>query len=101
MRKKKKKKRAKSVVKRWQFCWCDEASPPKNGDAYDWRSKTIRVTTFEKAMDRMLAFVRSRRFVCLVDYECAALHVPYDPEKHDEHFFRIDYTGHDLREHLE
>jgi hypothetical protein len=74
----------------WQFAWCDENSPPTNGDAHDWHSKTFRVKTFEQAMDKMLEFVRKKPFVCLVDYECAALHVEYDPAKHEEHFLRID-----------
>jgi hypothetical protein len=88
------------VVKRWQFGWCDEDSPPANGDAHDWRPKTFRVATFEKAMDKMLAFVRGKPFVVLVDYECAARHVPYDPERHEETFHRIDETEHDLKEYL-
>jgi hypothetical protein len=86
--------------KRWQFGWCDEDSPPANGDAHDWQSKTFRAATFEAAMDKMLEFVRTQPFVCLVDYECAALHVPYNAKRHEETFYRIDTTDHELAEHV-
>lgn len=86
--------------KRWQFCWCDEDSPPTNGDCHDWKSKTFAAATFEKAMDKMLEYVARKPFVCLVDYEVAALHVPYSAKDHDAHFPRIDTTEHDLAEHV-
>lgn len=86
--------------KRWQFGWCDENSPPKNGDSHDWRSKKFRAATFEAAMDKMLDFVRAKPFVCLVDYECAALHVPYDKDNHAATFHRIDRTDHELAEYV-
>ncbi len=86
--------------KRWQFCWCDEDSPPTNGDCHDWKSKTFRAATLEKAMDLMLAFVRSRPFVCMVDYECRAEHVPYHQDNHEEAFPRIDRTDHELRQYI-
>ena len=86
--------------KRWQFGWCDEDSPPKNGDCHDWRSKTFRVATFEKAMDLMLDFVRSKPFVVLIDYECCAAHVEYHQENHDAAFPRIDRTGHALAQYI-
>lgn len=88
------------VRKRWQFLWCDENSPPKNGDSHDWHTKVFRVATFEKAMDRMLAFVQAKPFVCLVDYECRAVHVTFVPAKHGEAYLRIDRTTHDLKEYL-
>lgn len=84
---------------RWRFGWCDN-SPPTGGDCHDWRSQTFRAPTFEAAMDLMLDYVRGRPFVCLVDYECAAEHVPYDPARHEEHFHRIDTTRHGLREYV-
>jgi hypothetical protein len=87
--------------KRWQFGWCDENSPPTGGDAHDWRSKTFRAATFVDAMDLMLDYIRAKPFVCLVDYECAALHVPFDPKKHGEHFLRIDRTEHQLAEYAD
>jgi hypothetical protein len=88
--------------KRWQFAWCDANSPPTPaGDTHHWRSKTFRTPTFEKAMDKMLSFVRRQPFECLVDYECAALHVPYDPADHDARFHRIDLTVHDLAEYAD
>ncbi len=86
--------------KRWQFLWCDENSPPTNGDAHDWRSKVIAVATLETAMNRMLAFVRGKPFVCLIDYECAALHIPYSHKNHAAHFHRIDRTDHELSEYV-
>ncbi len=88
------------IRKRWQFCWCNENSPPKNGDCYDWRSKTFRADTFEKAMDKMLSFVRGKPFACLVDYECRALHIPYHQDNHELAFPRIDDTDHELREYV-
>lgn len=92
----------KKVPKRWQFCWCDENSPPKNGDAHDWRSKVFRTSTFEKAMDKMLEFVRAKPFVCLVDYECCAMHVQDRGQaNHDEVFPRIDQTDHELAEYAD
>lgn len=87
--------------KRWQLLWCDEASPPANGDSHTWKTKVIRAATFEKAMDKMLAYVQDKPFVCLVDYECAALHVPYFPKRHYEHFHRIDRTEHELAEYVD
>lgn len=86
--------------KRWQFGWCDENSPPAHGDAHNWKTKTFRAKTFEAAMDKMLEYVRRKPLVCLVDYECAALHVKYVPSRHDEHFRRIDCTEHDLKEYV-
>lgn len=86
--------------RRWQFCWCDEDSPPANGDCHTWKSKVFRAATFEKAMDKMLAFARGKPFVCLVDYECAALHEPYSSKDHERHFKRIDMTDHDLAEYV-
>ena len=88
-----------ATSKRWQFGWCDENSPPANGDAHDWRSKTFAAPTFEAAMDKMLVFVRSKPFVCLVDYECAALHVRFREDRYDEHFHRVDCSGHELSEY--
>lgn len=90
----------KTKSKRWHFLWCDEESPPKNGDCHAWKSKTFRVSTFEKAMDKMLNFVRGKPFVCLVDYECAALHEPYSQKRHTKCFPRIDMTEHELTEYL-
>jgi hypothetical protein len=87
------------VRKRWQFCWCDEDSPPTNGDAHAWRSKVFRAATFEKAMDKMLAFILSQRCVCLVDYEAHALHVPYSVDRHEDTFNRIDRTSHELADY--
>jgi len=95
------KKKKKKDRKRWQFCWCDEDSPPKNGDAHDWKSRIYVADSFEEAMDKMLSFINSRPYNCLVDYECAALHVKYDPKKHDEHFLRIDRSGHGLAEYAD
>ena len=87
--------------KRWQFLWCAEESPPRNGDSHAWKTKVFRAATFEKAMDLMLAFIQAKRFVCLVDYECRAEHVPYrGQENHSAAFPRIDHTGHELAEHL-
>lgn len=87
--------------KRWQFCWCDADSPPAYGDAHTWKSKTFRAATFAGAMDRMLAFVRSKPFDCLVDYECRAGHVPYRGQvNHSEAFPRIDMTEHELTEYV-
>lgn len=87
---------------RWQFTWCDEGSPPTGGDEHAWKSKTFWVSTFESAMDKMLCFVQSKPFVCLVDYECRAAHVPYrtDGSNHDEAFRRIDRTEHELTEYV-
>ncbi len=87
--------------KRWQFCYCDEDSPPRNGDAHDWKSRTYVADTFELAMDKMLKFVRSRPYVCLVDYECCALHVNYDEDNHEATFPRIDTTEHELSEYCD
>lgn len=89
-----------TVRKRWQFGWCDEDSPPTNGDSHDWRSKTFRAGTFDRAMDKMMAFVRGKPFVCIVDYECRAVHVPYHEDSHESAFPRIDRTEHELRHHL-
>lgn len=86
--------------KRWQFGWCDADSPPRNGDSHNWKTKVFRCATFERAMDLMLDYVRAKPFVCLVDYECAALHIPYSQKRHDEHFHRIDYTDHELAEYV-
>jgi hypothetical protein len=94
------KRKPKRKPKRWRFGWCDEDSPPKNGDCHDWKSKTFRVATFEKAMDKMLEFVRGKPFVCLVDYECRACHAPYSQKRHAECFPRIDRTEHELSEYV-
>ncbi len=85
---------------RWQFGWCDENSSPANGDSHDWKTKVFRVATLKAAMDLMLAFVRSQPFVCLVDYEVAALHVPYRKDRHDQTFHRIDDNDHELNEYV-
>lgn len=86
--------------KRWQFGWCDEDSPPANGDDRTWKSKVFRANSFQAAMGKMLEFVRDKPFVCLVDYECAALHIPYSTSRHEEHFHRIDTTNHELRDYV-
>ena len=93
------------VKKRWEFCWCDANSPPTNGDCHDWQSKVYRAETFEKAMDKMLRFIKSRPFECFVDYECCALHEPYNStrfnaKQHEKAFPRIDLTEHELSEYV-
>jgi hypothetical protein len=91
----------KGTPPRWQFCWCDADSPPANGDAHTWKSKTFRAATFAKAMGKMLAFVRGKPFDCLVDYECRAEHVAYRGQvNHDKAFPRIDTTDHELGEYV-
>lgn len=95
-----KKTSKKPALKRWQFLYCDEESPPKNGDCHDWRSRTYRAETFEAAMDKMLEFVISRRYNCVVDYECCALHIFYTRQRHGECFPRIDQSDHTLREYV-
>ena len=86
--------------KRWQFCWCDAASPPANGDAHDWKSRTVRAPSFEKAMDLMLAFIRAKPFDCLVDSECRALHVSKHA-RHERKYPRVDRAEHELRGYVD
>lgn len=86
--------------KTWRFAWCREDSPPKNGDSHDWRSKSFRAKTFRKAMDLMLAYIERKPFACLVDYECRAEHMEYNPDAHEETYPRIDRTGHGLTQYM-
>ena len=91
------------IKKRWQFLYADEGTfdPNGDGDCYAWKSKTFPASTFERAMGKMLAFINAKPFVCIVDYEAAALHVKYEPDEHEKHFYRIDHTDHELADYTD
>lgn len=88
------------VRKSWQFAWYDPESPPKNGDSHDIRSKIFYCSSFDKAMDKMLKYVINKTIPVYVDYECCAMHIQYDKNKHEESFPRIDHTDHELKQYV-